>query len=198
MAYTLAMSRWAPDARERLESAALELFAENGYEQTTVAQIADRAGLNRATFFRHFADKREVLFGSEDSLAELFADGIRTAPSEASLTELLHAALAAAGVAMTPQQRAKAVRRVQVLAASVEVQERGLLKHTRIAAAISSGLIERGVDVLTARLGAEVALLAFSIAIEQWIRSGDQPFQAYAADAVRAVQASARELTDTP
>ena len=60
------MSRWAPDARERLETAALDLFAENGYEETTVAQIADRAGLNRATFFRHFADKREVLFGGED------------------------------------------------------------------------------------------------------------------------------------
>ena len=197
VSYTAAMSRWAPDARERLESAALELFAENGYEQTTVAQIADRAGLNRATFFRHFADKREVLFGSEDHLAELFADGIRTAPPDASLAGLLRAALVAAGVEMTPGQRAKAVHRVRVLAASVEVQERGLLKRTRIATAVRSGLIERGVDELTARLGAEVALLAFSIAIERWIRSDDQPFEVHAADAVRAVQASARELTDT-
>src|SRR5450756_1710058 len=74
LAYAVMVSRWAPDARERLETAALDLFVENGYEETTVAQIADRAGLNRATFFRHFADKREVLFGGEDVLAGLFGD----------------------------------------------------------------------------------------------------------------------------
>ena len=128
------MSRWAPDARERLETAALDLFVENGYEETTVAQIADRAGLNRATFFRHFADKREVLFGGEDVLAGLFADAIRAASPDATLTECLQAAFAAAGVAMTPQQRAKAAQRVLVVAANSEVQERGLLKHARIAA----------------------------------------------------------------
>src|ERR1700754_2329756 len=95
--YAGPVSRWAPDARERLETAALELFAENGYDETTVAQIADRAGLNRATFFRHFADKREVLFGGEDLLAGLFADGVRSAPAEATPPECLRAALASAG-----------------------------------------------------------------------------------------------------
>ncbi len=89
----------------------LALFVENGYEETTVAQIADRAGLNRATFFRHFADKREVLFGGEDVLAGLFAGGIRGASPDATLIECLQAAFAAAGVAMTPQQRAKAAQR---------------------------------------------------------------------------------------
>src|SRR5664280_2116263 len=93
------MSRWAPDARERLETAALDLFVENGYEETTVAQIADRAGLNRATFFRHFSDKREVLFGGEDMLAGLFADAIRAASPDATLTEYLRAAFAAAAAA---------------------------------------------------------------------------------------------------
>ena len=100
------MSRWAPDARERLETAALDLFVENGYQETTVAQIADRAGLNRAMFFRHSADKREVLFGGEDKPAGLFADGIRAASPDATLTECLPAAFAAAEIAMTPQQRA--------------------------------------------------------------------------------------------
>src|SRR5580692_10981552 len=123
------MSRWAPNARERLETAALDLFAENGYEQTTVAQIADRAGMNRATFFRHFADKREVLFGGEDVLADLFAGAIRTAPLGATLAESLQAALAAAGVAMTPQLRAAAARRRLVVAVKSELQEGGLLKH---------------------------------------------------------------------
>ena len=88
------MARAAPNARERLETAALDLFVENGYEETTVAQIADRAGLNRATFFRHFADKREVLFGGEDVLAGLFGDAIRDASPDATLIECLQAAFA--------------------------------------------------------------------------------------------------------
>jgi AcrR family transcriptional regulator len=194
--YTSSMSRWAPDARQRLESAALQLFAEKGYDETTVAQIADRAGLNRATFFRHFADKREVLFGAEDRLAELFADGIRSAPSGASLTDLLGAALAAAACVMTPEQRSKAVQRVRALAANVEVQERALLKHSRIATSLSSALQERSIDEVAARLGAEAGLLAFSIAIERWITSDDRPFAMHAEAALRAVQEGAGELTN--
>src|SRR6202161_1580890 len=111
LAYTVPVSRWAPNARERLETAALDMFAQNGYEETTVAQIADRAGLNRATFFRHFADKREVLFGGEDVLAGLFADAIRAASPDATLTECLQAAVADAGAALTPHQAAKAGQR---------------------------------------------------------------------------------------
>jgi AcrR family transcriptional regulator len=193
--YAGPVSRWAPDARERLETAALDLFVENGYEETTVAQIADRAGLNRATFFRHFADKREVLFGGEDVLAGLFADGIRAAAPDATLTECLQAALAAAGVAMTPRQRAKAAQRVRVLATNSEVQERGLLKHARIARSISAALRMRGADELTARLGAEVGLLAFSIAVERWLGADhDEPFPLHAAAALRDLQVRVAEL----
>ncbi|HXP58715.1 MAG TPA: helix-turn-helix domain-containing protein [Streptosporangiaceae bacterium] len=193
------MSRWAPDARERLTDAALELFVANGYEETTVAQIAERAGLNRATFFRHFADKREVLFGGEDRLAGLFADGIRAAAPEATLTECLQAAFTAAGVAMTPQQRARAAQRVLVAAANSEVQERGLLKHARIARSISAALRARGRDELTARLGAEVGMLAFSIAVERWLKAGDdEPFPLHAAAALRDLQVRAAELDPAP
>ena len=193
--YAGPVSRWAPDARERLETAALDLFVENGYEETTVAQIADRAGLNRATFFRHFADKREVLFGGEDVLAGLFADGIRAAAPGATLTECLQAALAATGVAMTPRQRAKAAQRVRVLATNSEVQERGLLKHARIARSISAALRMRGADELTARLGAEVGLLAFSIAVERWLGADhDEPFPLHAAAALRDLQVRVAEL----
>ncbi len=189
------MSRWAPNARERLETAALDLFAENGYEETTVAQIADRAGLNRATFFRHFADKREVLFGGEDVLAGLFADAIRAASPDATLTECLQAAFAAAEVAMTPQQRAKAAKRVLVVAANSELQERGLLKHARIARSINAALRERGADELTARLGAEVGMLAFTIAVERWMEAdNDEPFPLHAAAALTDLQVRAAEL----
>jgi len=195
LAYAVLMSRWAPDARDRLESAALDLFVQNGYEQTTVAQIADRAGLNRATFFRHFADKREVLFGGEDVLAGLFADAIRGASADATLTECLRAAFAAAGAAMTPQQRAKAAQRVLVVAANTEVQERGLLKHARIARSISAALRDRGADELTARLGAELGMLAFSIAVERWLQAGnDESFPHHAATALTDLQVRAAEL----
>jgi len=195
LVYAVAVSRWAPNARERLETAALDLFVENGYEETTVAQIADRAGLNRATFFRHFADKREVLFGGEDVLARLFADAIRAASPDATLTECLQAAFAAAEVAITSQQRAKAAQRVLVVAANSELQERGLLKHARIARSINAALRERGVDELTARLGAEVGMLAFTIAVERWMESDtDQPFPLHAAAALSDLQVRAAEL----
>jgi AcrR family transcriptional regulator len=189
------VSRWAPNARERLEDAALDLFAENGFEETTVAQIADRAGMNRATFFRHFADKREVLFGGEDVLAGLFADAVRAAPAGAMLTECLQAALAAAGTAMTPQQRAKAARRRLVAAANSELQERGLLKRARITQSVAAALRERGTDELTARLGAETGMLAFTVAFERWMNANDDaPFPPFAEAALSDLQARATEL----
>ena len=195
LTYAVVVSRWAPDARERLQTAALELFVENGYEETTVAQIADRAGLNRATFFRHFADKREVLFGGEDALAGLFDDGIRGAPPDATPIDCLQAGFAAVEGAMTPRQRAKAAQRVLVVAANTEVQERGLLKHARIAASIAGALRARGADELTARLGAEVGLLAFRIAVERWVTSDtDTSFAAHAAAALCELQTRAAEL----
>jgi AcrR family transcriptional regulator len=195
LAYAVTVSRWAPNARERLETAALDLFTENGYEETTVAQIADRAGLNRATFFRHFADKREVLFGGEDVLAGLFGDAIRTASPDATLIGCLKAAYAAAEVAMTPRRRAQAAQRVLVVAANSELQERGLLKHARIARSISAALRERGADELTARLGAEVGMLAFTIAVERWMKSvNGESFSLLAAAALSDLQARAADL----
>jgi AcrR family transcriptional regulator len=191
----VAVSRWAPDARERLETAALDLFVENGFEETTVAQIADRAGLNRATFFRHFADKREVLFGGEDVLAGLFADAIRAASPEATISECLQAAFAAAGAVMTPQQRAKAAKRVLVVAANSELQERGLLKYARIARSVSAALQMRGADELTARLGAEVGMLAFRVAVERWMKAdNDEPFPLHAAAALNDLRIRAAEF----
>jgi AcrR family transcriptional regulator len=189
------VSRWAPNARERLETAALDLFVENGFEETTVAQIADRAGMNRATFFRHFTDKREVLFGGEDVLAGLFADGIRASPPGATLTECLQAALTAVGAAMTPQQQAKAARRRLVVAANSELQERGLLKHARITQSVTAALRERGTDELTARLGAELGMLAFSVAFERWMQANDdQPFPPFADQALSDLQARTADL----
>jgi hypothetical protein len=128
-------------------------------------------------------------------LAGLFGDGIRAASPDATLTDCLQAALAAAEAAMTPQQRAKAAQRVLVVAANTEVQERGLLKHARIAGSISAALRARGADELTARLGAEVGMLAFRIAVERWMESDDdEPFPLHAAAALSDLQTRAAEL----
>src|SRR3984893_3956713 len=181
LAYAVIVGRWAPNARERLETAALDLFVENGYEETTVAQIADRAGLNRATFFRHFADKREILFAGQDPLVGLFAAGIRDGAPDAPLAECLQSALTAAGTLMPAEQRRKAAQRRTVAAANTEVQERGLLKQRTIIQAMTAALSERGTDELTARLGANLALLAFGIALERWAASDDAgPFPPHA------------------
>ena len=191
------MGRWAPDARVRLETAALDLFVENGYEETTVAQIAERAGLNRATFFRHFADKREVLFAGEDVLAGLFADAIRAAPPDATLIQCLQAALAAVGDTMTPQRRATASQRIRILTADSELHERGQLKYARITSSIADALRERGVDDLTARLAADLGLLAFRVAFERWMKAGEgEPFPPFAVKALHDLQTRAAKFSD--
>jgi AcrR family transcriptional regulator len=192
------MSRWAPDARERLEDAALELFSGQGYENTTVAQIAAQAGLNRATFFRHFADKREILFGREDELATLLSDAIRSAPAEADVPDCLLSALHAADAMMTADQRPRAVARRRIAEENVDVQERGLLKIARTTAAAAAALADRGVDELTARLAAEVLILAFSTGLREWINAGDQaePFSSHAATALQAIRDRAGLLRD--
>jgi AcrR family transcriptional regulator len=178
-------------------SAALDLFVENGYEETTVAQIAERAGLNRATFFRHFADKREVLFAGEDVLAGLFADAIRAAPPEAKLIACLQAALAAVGDTMTPQRRATASRRILIVTADSELQERGQLKYARITSSIADALRERGVEDLTARLAADLGLLAFRVAFERWMKAAeDEPFPPFAVKALNDLQTRAAEFSD--
>jgi AcrR family transcriptional regulator len=186
------MGRWEPDARGRLERAALALFAEHGYEATTVAEIADRAGLSKSTFFRHFTDKREVLFGGQDFLAALFTDAIRTAPPTATSGECLAAALEAAAAAFTPERHDLAPIRQAVIAANSELQERELLKRARLVATIADALRTRGVDDATAQLAAEVGRLAFSTAYERWAAAENrQPFTAIADVALRDLQARA-------
>src|SRR6516162_6467851 len=93
--YHRAMGRWEPDARGRLAKAAMVLYAEQGFERTTVAEIAARAGLTERTFFRHFADKREVLFYGMERLRGLLARAVADAPASAAPMELVGAAFEA-------------------------------------------------------------------------------------------------------
>src|SRR6266536_5529080 len=119
------MARWEPNTRERLVRAALELFTEQGYDATTVNQIAERAGgLTKMTFFRHFPDKREVLFAGQDTHSRLLADGIATAPDSATPLQAVTAALDAATVTFTPDQREFGPRLQAVIAGNPELRER--------------------------------------------------------------------------
>ena len=110
------MARWEPNARERLVLAALDLFAEQGYDNTTVTQIANRAGLTKTTFFRHFPDKREVLFAGQEVHSRLLADGAAAAPDSATPLEAVAAALDALTASFTAEQREFGPRLLTVIA----------------------------------------------------------------------------------
>ena len=189
------MGRWEPNAWGRLERAALALFVERGYDATTVAEIAERAGLTKSTFFRHFADKREVLFGGQDKLAELFGEAIRTAPPGTTTVGCLAAALESPAPVFTPERHDLAPQRRAVIAANSELQERELLKRARLSAVMADGLRARGADDTTAHLAAEVGVLAFGITYMRWAEpENQQPYVEIAREVLRDLQARASAL----
>jgi AcrR family transcriptional regulator len=162
------MGRWEPNARGRLEQAAMELYAERGFEQTTVAEIAKRAGLTERTFFRHFVDKREVLFWGAGSLQELLVATVADAPAATAPIEVVAAALEAAGDLL--QERREGARlRQTIIAANAELQERELIKLASLALAIAEALRQRGVREPAASLAAEAGIAVFRVAFERWI-----------------------------
>jgi AcrR family transcriptional regulator len=162
------MARWQPNASERLAQAALELFAERGYENTTVIDIAHRAGLTKSTFFRHFQDKREVLF-SDGTMTGLLAGAIAAAPATATPLEAVAHALDAVGrEAFTPARREFIARRRAVIAANPELQEREALKGLGLTASMTGALKRRGIPDLTSYVAAELGALAWKIAYERW------------------------------
>jgi AcrR family transcriptional regulator len=167
------MVRWQPDAELRLQEAALSLYAERGYDATTVAEIAERAGLTKRTFFRYFADKREVLFRGANELTELFVDATATAPASATPIEAaLAAGLGAAGELFAERQEF-ARRRQAIIAANPELQERELIKLSSMAEAIAAALRGRGVSELAASLAAQTAMTIFRVAFERWADQAD-------------------------
>lgn len=162
------MARWQPGARRRLVVAAVDLFTEQGYDDTTVAQIAERAGVTKSTFFRHFSDKRELLVAGQDTLSTLLADGISEAPASASPLEAVAAGLERASSAMGPTNRELGPRIEAAVAASTELQERDALKSVGMAAAMTTALLDRGVPDPTAHLAGELGVLAFKQGYARW------------------------------
>ena len=189
------MGRWEPNARPRLVRAALDLFTEQGYDNTTVAQIAERAGLTKTTFFRHFPDKREVLFAGQDTHSRLLADGIATAPDSATPLEAVAVALDAATVTFTSDQREFGPRLRAVIAGNRELQERDTFKRAGLASAMTEALQKRGVPDPTASLAAELGVLAFHRAFARWVEpTNQQKFTDLARQALHELRAATATL----
>lgn len=190
------MARWEPGARERLVVAAVDLFTEQGYDATTVAQIAERAGVTKSTFFRYFPDKRELLVAGQETLSRMLADGIAEAPASASPLEAVAAGLERASSAMGAMNREHGPRLKAAVAASAELQERDALKSVGLAAAMTTALAARGVPDVAAQLAAELGVLAFKRGYAEWVEAADDadgglaPFTLAALEDLRAASLS--------
>ncbi len=168
------MGRWEPNAPGRLTVAALDLYVERGYEQTTVAEIAARAGVTERTFFRHFADKREVLFDSPSGLVELLIEETAAAPVDASPLEAIQFALEAAAERFFEKRGEFARKRQRVLAANPPLAERELMKLTAFATAMAGALRDRGVPAMAAQMAAEAGMVALRVAFTRWAEGDDE------------------------
>ncbi|MFI5731529.1 TetR/AcrR family transcriptional regulator [Kribbella sp. NPDC051587] len=190
------MSRWEPGARERLVLAAVDLFTEQGYDTTTVAQIAERAGVTKSTFFRHFPDKRELLSAGQEALSDLLVEGITEAPAGATPLEAVAAGLARAATFMGPMNRELAPRLKAAIAASTELQQRDALKTVGLTAAMVDALVTRGIPDPVAALAAELGALAFKRGYLTWSESdrADAEFAPYALAALKELQAATTAL----
>ena len=172
--YDRAMGRWEPDARGRLAKAALALYAEQGFEKTTVAEIAKQAGLTERTFFRNFADKREVLFYGMEMLRDLLVRAVADAPASATAMDAVGAAFQAAGAVL--QENPERVRlRDAVVSANAELRERELIKLAAFASAVAAALRDRGVPEPAASLAAETGVAVFKVAFARWASEPGQP-----------------------
>jgi AcrR family transcriptional regulator len=183
------MSRWEPNARGRLEQAALELFIERGFEQTTVAEIAQRAGLTERTFFRYFADKREVLFAGAGVLQEMLVRAVSQAPGSATPLDAIAGALEATAP-LFAERGDYARRRQAVIVANAELQERELIKMSALAAAMAGALRERGTPAPEASLAAEAGIAVFRVAFERWTTEDCDP------DLAKLIRESLDQLKD--
>jgi AcrR family transcriptional regulator len=167
------MGRWEPGARGRLREAALTLFLERGFDQTVVADIAERAGVTARTFFRHFADKREVLFDAAAELQEKSLAALEAAPATASTLEVVAAALdAVAGVIGHDRELAR--KRHTVIMAHADLRERELIKLAHMSAALADGLRRRGAGDAEAGLAAETGSAVYRVAFRRWVDAADE------------------------
>ncbi len=167
------MSRWSPNARGRLEQAAFELFVDRGYDQTTVADIAERAGLTERTFFRHYADKREVFFGGSARFQEELLRALDEASPALPTIEAVRVAAEAIS-RLLDGRRLIARERQRIIDAHPDLEERGLIKRATLTAALAEGLKRRGVPESAANLAADVGMAVFYIGFTRWLEDPEE------------------------
>jgi AcrR family transcriptional regulator len=167
------MVRWQPNAQERLGEAALRLYASRGFEATTVAEIADSVGLTERTFFRHFADKREVIFSGQERFQQVFVNGIASASADATPLAAVIAAVTAASEFFSDERLTHSRLRQTVIAAHPELHERELLKMATLSTALTAALVEHGIPESAATLAANYGVMAFQLSFERWLLAGD-------------------------
>jgi AcrR family transcriptional regulator len=191
------MARWKPGSRGRLHEAALELYAQRGFENTTVAEIAKRAGLTERTFFRHFADKREVLFAAAGALQEALVSTVANAPASLAPLDVVAAGLEAVGAELPDRETAR--QRQTIIAANPELRERDLIKSASLSAALAEALRARGLRDPAAALTAEVGIAVFRVASERWIDdTNDRDFPELIRESLDELQALGAEERRSP
>ena len=186
------MPRWETGAEDRLVQAAYALYLERGFSEVTVAEIAARAGLTKRTFFRYFADKREVLFSGSAAFQDQVVALVMSAPSETSPIDAVVDALVSVGTTLT--ERGEGPRdRQRLINSSTELQEREMIKMASLSAAISDGLVSHGVPEGTATLAAQAGVGVFQIAFERWAaQEGSVEFAALVRHALGELRAAIR------
>lgn len=170
------MARWQSGAGERLAACALDLFLAQGFERTTVAEIASAAGLTERTFFRYYADKPEVLFAGQDEFEGVFLQGLEAADSARPM-DLVAAALVHAATYFPDERRDWSRKRNAVVTGNVALQERELHKMSALADTLTSALVARHVDPIPAALAAEAGVSVFRRSFSAWVADGEtRPF----------------------
>ncbi len=189
------MSRWKPNARERLERAALELFVERGFAETTVPEITARAGLTTRTFFRHFADKREVLFTVEEEFPALVARLMAEAPASLDPMGVIVRGLETVATTRFEGMREYLRTRRAVVRADEGLRERELRKLSVVSEAVGRGFRDRGVDEVSSTLAAHIAVSVVSVAVDRWL---DQDAEQPLSELVHETLGALRSLTADP
>jgi AcrR family transcriptional regulator len=192
------MPRWEPDGVGRLQAAALALFAEQGFERTTVAEITERAGLTKRTFFNHFADKREVLFGpGSEAQREIVTREIAACHDALPPVEAVVRGLQVAADTMFEERRDAVTRRSEIIEANPELQERELRKRAALTDAIAGALRTRGVDADTALLSARAGVLVQQTAMQRWTQSAEnRPLREFLSDALLSLRTIVAKTAD--
>jgi AcrR family transcriptional regulator len=166
------MTRWKPDAAGRLVAAAITLFDEQGYDATTVAEIAERAELTKRTFFRYFSDKREVLFSGSEELERRWVEAVAAAPPDASPLAMVTAGFDAVAE-MFEERHAFAGVRARIVNANPELQERELIKLQTLAGGLAKALVARGVSHNAAIIASQAGVTVFHVGFARWVTQDD-------------------------